>query len=625
MVGVAAVAAVLAGCDPYSKATTAPPSVAAVTATSGTDATTGSKVAGTEAWTIDGAATTCAGAGATSAVSAAQPIVFVTFNKQMNPATVQTSVTDCTPTNGWLKVTQPDGTTPVTIPSGTAWYSCYTPSSPTAAEGGSAVIFLGNEQSALSLTNNASNTSAECTEAVPPESGWASAQAIDATAVGVTSVRFTGSVADKEGRALPIDVTVNYAPNPGTVRNFTASAVSGNTITLTWTNRDCVAPADVAQVHNVVRQLDPATEDFTITVPGGDIPYAAGNQSIPVTGDPATPASYAVFTVTTVPGVTEPFEQQLAELDNVVPGLPVPVAPTAAMSPDNKLPVIVTTGAIPAEVDDFDVYRASFSSESPTAAVGAFSRLGNVGAGKTTFVDVSALLNSRYVYKTVAVKTIGDTRARGTDSPPSASFITPPSALPTGTPFDVTDTSVTLEYPLVTGTITSSNVGLALERAPDNAGQPGAFVAVATKTAGTASPNFTIDTTNEVIHATDTTALADTTYWYRLVTTNSVGSAVDEPVSVTTLALAPPTSVTGTRSAGNVTVSWTASSPSTGVTGYTVERSVANACGFAPVAQAVTTTQYVDQGAPANVAYVVVATGANGKTSPPSDASPVVP
>src|SRR5689334_17684902 len=152
MVGVAAVTAVLAGCDPYSKASTAPPAVVAVTATGGAggDATTGTKSTTSDAWTIDGALTSCAG----GKVTTEQPIVFVTFNKQMNPATVQSSVTDCTPAGGWLKVTQPDGTTPVAIPADTAWYSCYTPSSPTSAEGGSAVIFLGNAPAAASLTSN---------------------------------------------------------------------------------------------------------------------------------------------------------------------------------------------------------------------------------------------------------------------------------------------------------------------------------------------------------------------------------------------------------------------------------------------------------------------------------------
>src|SRR5690242_9496185 len=143
MVGVAAVTAVLAGCDPYSKASTAPPSVVSVTATSGADATTGTQ-ASPGVWTIEGATSSCTpGVG----VELGQPIVFVTFNKQMDPTSIQTSVSDCTPAASWLKVTEQAGTD-VT---GTLkdiddnpleWFSCYTPSSPTSAEGGSAVLFL---------------------------------------------------------------------------------------------------------------------------------------------------------------------------------------------------------------------------------------------------------------------------------------------------------------------------------------------------------------------------------------------------------------------------------------------------------------------------------------------------
>jgi hypothetical protein len=95
---------------------------------------------------------------------------------------------------------------------------------------------------------------------------------------------------------------------------------------------------------------------------------------------------------------------------------------------------------------------------------------------------------------------------------------------------------------------------------------------------------------------------------------------------VTTLAFVAPTGVAGTRDPAtkNVSVAWTAS-PSTGVTGYTVERSLAAACGYAPIAQGVAASPYVDPAAPAGVAYRVIATGAGGKSSPPSAASPVVP
>ena len=98
-----------------------------------------------------------------------QKEIFITFDRQVDGALVQASPTDCTPAAGWLTVTP-------AAPAGFAWYSCYSPSSPKASEGGSVVVY------------QAADTGSE---------GWSNAEFVDGT-VGLHSA---GTVA---GRAIDV-------------------------------------------------------------------------------------------------------------------------------------------------------------------------------------------------------------------------------------------------------------------------------------------------------------------------------------------------------------------------------------------------------------------------------------
>lgn len=188
-----AVAALAVACDPYTDAKKGTPNIAAVTAANTADGATA--VVGAPAgaaWTVTG--NSCG----TLQVSATSPILnpgqfdvtafFITFDRQIDGGLVQTSLTDCTPTGGWLTVTP-------AAPAGFTWYSCYTPSSPQSREGGSVVVY----QAPAAVPASAGPPAVE---AVLASSGWG-----DAVYIDNAPIHITGTVA---GRV--IDVNVDACP-----------------------------------------------------------------------------------------------------------------------------------------------------------------------------------------------------------------------------------------------------------------------------------------------------------------------------------------------------------------------------------------------------------------------------
>lgn len=168
----ALVAAGITGCDPYESSPGGTPTVIGAVLSDGGTASEGTAV-GT-AWTVTGD-------------DAAQNALTIIANKLLDPASIQASVNDCTPAGGWLTVTGPS----ITCTTGTpAWYSCYMPSSPTPAEGARIVVFQA------------------CEPAV--DGGWYDVGEL----VPASTYHFTGNVKDKDGTAMPIDVTVNTAAEP---------------------------------------------------------------------------------------------------------------------------------------------------------------------------------------------------------------------------------------------------------------------------------------------------------------------------------------------------------------------------------------------------------------------------
>jgi hypothetical protein len=129
--------ALAAACDPYSSPKGGQAQVVTVLASSGQGRTAVASVAPAASapnFTIT-APSNCSASGV---VTSARTWLWVELDRQIDPATVQTSVDaatpDCTPVGGWLS-----GST--NIPAGTGWYACYQPASSNTAIGGSIVIF----------------------------------------------------------------------------------------------------------------------------------------------------------------------------------------------------------------------------------------------------------------------------------------------------------------------------------------------------------------------------------------------------------------------------------------------------------------------------------------------------
>lgn len=103
-------------------------------------------------------------------------VIVVQANKLLDGATIQTSPADCTPVAGAFTFTPAP-------PAGTTWYTCYNPTSPNTDQGGSVMIYAGDD---------------------PVDPGTAAA--FDPG----TLVTVTGTVKDHQGKALPISVKVQY-------------------------------------------------------------------------------------------------------------------------------------------------------------------------------------------------------------------------------------------------------------------------------------------------------------------------------------------------------------------------------------------------------------------------------
>jgi hypothetical protein len=165
----------LAGCDPYDDESGGQARVISVVLTDGSTPTEALADASGGAITVNGE-------------DAAQNVVFVVTDRLLNGASIQTSVDDCTPANGWLTVTTTAA--PLTCEAGETaqWYSCYVPSSPVPEQGGSVAIF----QSCV-----APNTT----------DGWFVLGELQPS----STYTFTGSIQDGSGNAVPVNVTVNTA------------------------------------------------------------------------------------------------------------------------------------------------------------------------------------------------------------------------------------------------------------------------------------------------------------------------------------------------------------------------------------------------------------------------------
>ncbi len=220
IVGALAVALAAAACDPYASENKDAPYIAAVFATDG-DATNGAfAVDGTgsgSTWTIADIPSTCfpdPATPSTGTVLADAYAIFVTANKLLSGASIETTAGSCIPAGNWLTATTP--------PTGQSWFTCYYPSSPSVDLGGSVVIFK--------------------TAAYTDTDSWNAVATLEGDPFVTITYTMSGSVSDQQGHPLALNVTATVAPS-GSVGQTpaltaTASAIPGQ-IDLTWGNGAC--------------------------------------------------------------------------------------------------------------------------------------------------------------------------------------------------------------------------------------------------------------------------------------------------------------------------------------------------------------------------------------------------
>lgn len=237
-----AIAVLAVACDPYSKVPGGAASVAVVSATSGSRDADGVPVDATAAggvYTIEAASTCTPPSGATPfSVGADQSLVFVWFDRQIDGATVQTSLTDCTPVGSWL-------TASPAAPAGSSWYSCYYPTSPAPYLGGAIVMFQAPEGGV---------------------GGWGGFTAVPADNDAYTTFSLSGSLLT----TYAVDrIDVHVAPNPGDVSELTFAPTT-TSVAVTWSAAGCAAAGTTYRIERAPNVPGAPDEpgDYTLLADG---------------------------------------------------------------------------------------------------------------------------------------------------------------------------------------------------------------------------------------------------------------------------------------------------------------------------------------------------------------------
>ena len=231
----------------------------------------------------------------------------------------------------------------------------------------------------------------------------------------------------------------------------------------------------------------------------------------------------------------------------------------------------------------------------------------------TTYSDTSTSASTSYTYRVRATDAAGNLSGYS----PNATAITPAS----------TDTQAPTAPGSLTATaVDGARVDLSWGASTDNVGVTGYRVE---RCAGSGCSNFAqiAAPTGTGTTFSDTTAVAGTTYVYRVRATDAAGNLSGYSPTATATTPSPdtqvptaPASLSATAvSSGRVDLSWGASTDNVGVTGYRVERCAGSGCSsFTQIAAPTGTgTTYSDTSASASTSYTyrVRATDAAGNLS----------
>jgi FtsP/CotA-like multicopper oxidase with cupredoxin domain len=427
----------------------------------------------------------------------------------------------------------------------------------------------------------------------------------DTTAAGNTTyyyqVRATNALGNSAWSPLPtgLPVTTPAPAAPGAPSNLAASITAATTIRLTWVDN-----ATTETGFTIQRATNAAftTGVVNFTVVGANVQAFNNVNNGLVAG---TTYFYQVRANNGTPSAWSPSVSILF----AVPAAPSGLTATAT----GPTSVALAWTDMSSNENTFNVARKTITPATATCTTGGtWTNLpaSTVGPNITTTTDATAVTNTKYCYRVRA------TNGRGSSAwvmsvPVTTPVVAPtPPAAPTGLTLNATGpTTVVLTWVDAANNETSFTV----QRATD---------------AGfTAPTTFTINTPNTTTY-TDTTAVASTTYWYRVEAFNgALGSGISPTGSgsVTTPAPPPPpaapTGLTATAT-GPTTVNLTWVDTANNETGFTVQRATNAAFTGATTFTINTpnTTSYIDTTAAASTTYWYRVEAFNG--TGPSGISP---
>ena len=241
------------------------------------------------------------------------------------------------------------------------------------------------------------------------------------------------------------------------------------------------------------------------------------------------------------------------------------------------------------------------TTSSPTISGSHTSDANGVGSFTSNLTGLTP--NTLYHVRAYATNKVGT--AYGNE----VTFTTTPIVVPTVTTTIVS--SITLTTAVSGGNITSDGNGAITARG----------VCWATTSTPTTTNSLTTDSTGTGSFISNLTGLLPaTTYYVRAYATNSAGTAYGNEVSFTTT-LGAPTNISATAGNAQATVTFTAPGGGLAITGYTVTSSPGGITGTGS-ASPITVTGLTNGTA---YTFTVIATNANGNSSPSSASNSVIP
>jgi hypothetical protein len=242
--------ALIAACDPYDDENTGTPQVLSVFASNSGEAFEGTGDLQNGFTVVTPSTCTPADGADPEETVADASVIYVKFNKLLDGASIQATPASCVPANNWLT----DATTSTVADPTVDWFSCYNPSSPTSSEGASVIIYPG----------------ADVTGGVAGE-GWFTG-ALPANTSEAIVYTLTGTIADKQGNQIPLDITFTVNPDAGPVDVTVAAGV------LTWDAAGC----GTATGYNVYKQ--DATDDEPVLLTTAPITATTFTDPSPAAG-----------------------------------------------------------------------------------------------------------------------------------------------------------------------------------------------------------------------------------------------------------------------------------------------------------------------------------------------------